>query len=47
MLQEAFGDNAMRQSKTSLWYKRIKDGRTSVDGDERSGRLSTTQRWKT
>jgi hypothetical protein len=43
MLQEAFGDNAMSQSKTFLWCKRFKDGRTSVDDDddERSGRPST------
>ena len=41
MLQEAFGDNPMSQSKTFLWYKRFKDGRTSVDDDERSGRAST------
>jgi len=34
MLQEAFGDNAMSQSKPFLWYKRFKDGRTSVDDDE-------------
>jgi hypothetical protein len=42
MLQEAFGDNAMSQSKPFLWYKRFKDGRTSVDDDERSGRTSTS-----
>jgi hypothetical protein len=42
MLQEAFGDNAMSQSKTSLWYKRFKDGRASADNDERSGRPSTS-----
>jgi hypothetical protein len=42
MLQEAFGDNAMSQSKTFLWYKRFKEGRTSVDDDERSGRPSTS-----
>ena len=42
MLQEAFGDNAMCQRKTFLWYKRFKDGRTSVDDDERSGRPSTS-----
>jgi hypothetical protein len=41
MPQEAFGDNAMSQSKTFLWYKLFKDGRNSVDDDERSGRLST------
>jgi histone-lysine N-methyltransferase SETMAR len=42
ILQEASGDNAMSQSKTFLWYKRFKDGRTSVDDDERFGRPSTT-----
>ena len=36
MLQEAFGDNAMRQSK------RFNDRRTSVEDDERSGRPSTS-----
>jgi histone-lysine N-methyltransferase SETMAR len=41
MLQEAFGDNAMSQSKTFLWYERFKDGWTSVDDDERSGWPST------
>jgi len=42
MLQEAFGDNAMSHSKDFLWYKRFKDGRTSVDDDEHSGRPSTS-----
>jgi histone-lysine N-methyltransferase SETMAR len=42
MLQQAFGDNAMSQSKAFLWYKRFKDERTSVDDDERSGRPSTS-----
>jgi len=42
MLQEAFKDNTMSQSKTFLWYKRFKDGRTSVDDDERSGRPPTS-----
>jgi len=42
MLKEAFGDNAMSQSKTFFWYKRFKDRRTSVDDDERSGRPSTS-----
>jgi hypothetical protein len=42
MLQEAFGDNAMSQNKTFLWYKSFKDGQMSVDDDERSGRPSTS-----
>ena len=41
MLQEAFGDNAMSQRKTCLWYKHFNDGRTSVDDDKRSGQTST------
>jgi len=40
MLQEAFGDNGMSQSKICLWYKRFKDAQTSVDDDGRSGRPS-------
>jgi hypothetical protein len=42
MLQETFGDNAMSQRKTFLWYKRFKDGRNTIDDDERSGRQSTS-----
>jgi hypothetical protein len=42
MLKEAFGDNAMSQSKLFLWYKRFKGGRTSVDDVEHSGRPSTS-----
>jgi hypothetical protein len=42
MLQEAFRDNAMSQSKTFLWYKRFKDGRNSFDDDERFGGPSTS-----
>jgi len=38
MLQEAFGDNAMSQSKTFLWNKPFQGGRTSVDDDDPSGR---------
>ena len=33
MLQEAFGGNAMSQSKTFLWYKCLKDGLTFVNDD--------------
>jgi len=32
----------MSQSKMFSWYKRFKDGRMSVDDDERSGRPSTS-----
>jgi hypothetical protein len=30
MLREVFGDNGMSQSKTFLWYKRFKDGQTTM-----------------
>jgi hypothetical protein len=33
----------MSQSKTFLWHNRFKDGRTSVDDDELSGRTSTSK----
>jgi hypothetical protein len=42
MLQEAFRDNAMSQSKTFLWYGHFKDGRTSVNDYELSGQLLTS-----
>jgi hypothetical protein len=42
MLQEAFGDNAISQSKTFLWYKRFKYERITVNDDARSGHPSTT-----
>jgi 23S rRNA G2445 N2-methylase RlmL len=42
MLQEAFRDNVMSQSKAFLWYKHFKDGQTAVDVDERSGQPSTS-----
>ena len=42
MLQKAFGDNAMSQSKTFLWYKRFKNGQMSGDNDVHSGRPSTS-----
>ena len=42
MLQETFGDNAMSQSKTFLWYKRFKNGQMSGDNDVHSGRPSTS-----
>jgi len=40
MIQEAFGDDAMSQSKTYLWFKHFKHGQRSVDDDGRSGRTS-------
>jgi hypothetical protein len=41
MLKEAFGDNALSLTQTYEWFKRFKNGRMSLDDDERSGRTST------
>jgi hypothetical protein len=37
MLEEAYGDNAVSQTQTYEWFKRFKNGRISVDDEERSG----------
>jgi hypothetical protein len=41
MLKETFGDNALGLTQTYEWFKCFKNGRMSVDDDERSGRPST------
>ncbi|PNF33099.1 hypothetical protein B7P43_G15743 [Cryptotermes secundus] len=41
MLKQAFGDNSLGQTQTYDWYKRFKNGRTSTDDYDRSGRPST------
>jgi hypothetical protein len=41
MLKEAFGDNALGLTHTCGWFKRFRNGRMSVDDDQRSGRPST------
>lgn len=41
MLTEAFGDDAMGKSQTYVWFRQFKEGRTSVEDDERSGRPSS------
>jgi hypothetical protein len=42
MLHEAFVDNTMSQSKPFLWYKRFRNGQTSVDDDEHFEQPSTS-----
>ncbi|KAL4105054.1 hypothetical protein QTP88_020329 [Uroleucon formosanum] len=41
MLQKAFGDDCMGKTQIKEWFKRFKNGRTSVASDPRSGRPST------
>ena len=43
MLRKAYGDGAMKQSQTFMWHKRFREGRESVNDDDRSGRPSTSQ----
>jgi len=40
MLKAAFGDIALGLTLTYEWFKRFKNGRMSVDDNERSGRPS-------
>jgi len=42
MLKIAFREEAMGRTQTYEWWKRFKEGRTSVD-DPRSGRPSTSR----
>jgi hypothetical protein len=35
MLQQAFRETALSRSKTFEWYSRFKNGRTSIDDDDR------------
>ena len=41
MLKQAFGDSCMSRSRTFVWLRRFKNGRTSTANDDRSGRPST------
>jgi hypothetical protein len=43
MLQQAFGETALSRSKTSEWYSRFKNDRTSIDDDPHTGRPSTAR----
>ena len=38
MLEEAFGEQALSQTRTSEWFKHFKDGRESVEDSKHSGR---------
>jgi transposase len=43
MLKIAFGEEVMCRTQTYEWWKRFKEGRTSVHDDPRSGRPSTSK----
>lgn len=42
MLQQAYGEEAMSRARCFDWHSRFRNGRTSLDDDERSGRPSTS-----
>jgi hypothetical protein len=44
MFQKAFGNETMGRTQVTEWFRRFKEGRTSVEGDERSGRTSTRKK---
>jgi len=41
-MQKAFDDQAMSQKNVYKWYKQFKEGRESVENENRSGRPSTS-----
>ena len=42
MIQKAFVDESIDITRTKEWYRRFRNGYTSVDIDSRSGRPSLT-----
>jgi transposase len=42
-IQQAFGYDAMGVTQIKEWYNRFKNGRTSADSDQRTGRTSTSR----
>ncbi|XP_026809064.1 protein GVQW3-like [Rhopalosiphum maidis] len=43
MLLLAYGDETMSRARVFEWFKRFKEGRTTVKSDEREGRPSTSR----
>jgi len=43
LLQQAYGEDAMGRTHVFDWFRRFKEGRTSVESDPRSGRPSTSK----
>ena len=44
LLQQAYGEDAMGRTQVFDWFRRFKEGRTSVEIDLRSGRPSTSRK---
>jgi len=43
LLQQAYGEDAMGRTQVFDWFRRFKEGRTSVESDPRWGRPSTSR----
>jgi len=43
LLQQAYGEDAMGRTQVFDWFRRFKEGRTSVESDPRSGQMSTSR----
>ena len=44
MLQQAYGEDCLSRTQCYEWYQRFKSGRTSIEGDPKSGRTSSVLR---
>ena len=42
LLQQAYGEDSMGRTQVFDWFRRFKEGRTSIESDPRSGRPSTS-----
>jgi len=42
MLQQAYGEDCLSRKQCHEWYQRIKSGRTSIEDDPKSRRLTTS-----
>jgi transposase len=43
LLQKAHGNDSLSRSTTFEWFKRFREGRESLEDDERSGRATTSR----
>ena len=41
LLEQAYGEDAMGRTQVFEWFRRFKEGRTSVESDPRSGHRET------
>ena len=42
-MQQAYGEDVTGRTEVFYWFRRFKEGRTSVESDRRSGRPSTSR----